>query len=62
LAVTPPARHHAQHAHGHAQGEGGQHDQHGGGRPVSAKKEIDPRFLLVVQRESEEGEKNSCLQ
>ena len=27
-----------------------------------AKKEVDARFLLVVQRESEKGEENRCFQ
>jgi hypothetical protein len=62
LAMPPPSGHHAQYAYDNPEAESGKYHQHGWGRPKRAKKEIDARFLLVVQRKGKQGEKDGGFQ
>ncbi len=62
FTLPPPTRQHAKHANEEASCECDQKQHNERCFPLIAKEEMRSHFMLIVQREGEEGKKNGCLQ
>jgi hypothetical protein len=62
LAATPPTWQHPQHANNETRGEGEQHHDNQWRSPFISEEKVRDHFMLIIQREGEQGEKNGCFQ